>query len=264
MASLLLSLTRVGLRVLPTCTEYSQLGIRVDRRGVSNGRQLSTCRMIRGIREALDAARARPLPEGRALVVGPSLCIATPSGTVGHPYITTIDLPEPYTRVSQLVQSREDSVKFMRDKMCPKCLPEILKFMRFDPRRTKCAVCGRPAVTHSMIPQISGTNEPREPYFLIETVGAICDSAQCASTLHANLMRNTRKAGTGARERRARVCNACGKVEPVLAPGVPSALKKCGRCKMVEYCDAECQKRDWPSHKLKCVRPLKVSENLCM
>lgn len=30
------------------------------------------------------------------------------------------------------------------------------------------------------------------------------------------------------------------------------SLKKCGQCKKVLYCSQECQKKDWPAHKLVC------------
>ncbi|XP_065535489.1 N-lysine methyltransferase SMYD2 isoform X3 [Lathamus discolor] len=34
--------------------------------------------------------------------------------------------------------------------------------------------------------------------------------------------------------------------------GRKEGLSKCGRCKQAFYCDVECQKEDWPMHKLEC------------
>ena len=31
-------------------------------------------------------------------------------------------------------------------------------------------------------------------------------------------------------------------------------LKRCGKCQQVAYCSRECQRRDWPRHKIDCVR----------
>ena len=39
-------------------------------------------------------------------------------------------------------------------------------------------------------------------------------------------------------------CNTCGEKE--------KELLRCTRCKGVYYCAVECQKKDWPQHKLKC------------
>ena len=33
---------------------------------------------------------------------------------------------------------------------------------------------------------------------------------------------------------------------------VRQEMKRCGRCKKTIYCDAQCQRADWPSHKLVC------------
>ena len=38
-------------------------------------------------------------------------------------------------------------------------------------------------------------------------------------------------------------CRHCGK---------PDAQKKCGRCLVAPYCSVECQRADWPTHKLSC------------
>ena len=39
-----------------------------------------------------------------------------------------------------------------------------------------------------------------------------------------------------------RICNKCG----------DSCKSKCSRCKKVYYCNRDCQKLDWKSHKLEC------------
>ncbi|KAI0748202.1 hypothetical protein C8Q80DRAFT_724437 [Daedaleopsis nitida] len=31
-----------------------------------------------------------------------------------------------------------------------------------------------------------------------------------------------------------------------------TGLKKCGKCKLTRYCSVECQKQDWPRHKVTC------------
>ena len=38
-------------------------------------------------------------------------------------------------------------------------------------------------------------------------------------------------------------------------------LSKCGRCKQAFYCDVECQKEDWPLHKLECSSMVVLGEN---
>jgi hypothetical protein len=44
-------------------------------------------------------------------------------------------------------------------------------------------------------------------------------------------------------------CNQCGKKRP--------DLKQCSRCIKAWYCDRDCQKNHYPSHKLNCVAPKK-------
>lgn len=46
-------------------------------------------------------------------------------------------------------------------------------------------------------------------------------------------------------------CNNCKKKS--------DKIKKCSRCLLAWYCDAECQKNDWVNHKFKC----KISESGC-
>ena len=43
-------------------------------------------------------------------------------------------------------------------------------------------------------------------------------------------------------------CMGCKKI-------YETVLDRCSRCKMVHYCDVECQKKDWKSHKVKCKSP---------
>ena len=42
-------------------------------------------------------------------------------------------------------------------------------------------------------------------------------------------------------------CKNCGEKE--------KELLKCSRCKKVYYCGADCQRKNWPSHKLICSKP---------
>ena len=46
-------------------------------------------------------------------------------------------------------------------------------------------------------------------------------------------------------------CFVCGKLEPV---------KKCGKCRKVQYCSPECQKADWKMHKEICNKKTNISE----
>ena len=48
-------------------------------------------------------------------------------------------------------------------------------------------------------------------------------------------------------------CNNCGLTQPKAT----STLKTCTRCRMVKYCNAECQKADRPFHKNDC-HPLRA------
>ena len=38
----------------------------------------------------------------------------------------------------------------------------------------------------------------------------------------------------------------------LLCKTTPEKLKKCGRCRVAEYCSRECQTKDWPRHKNEC------------
>jgi ankyrin repeat protein len=51
-------------------------------------------------------------------------------------------------------------------------------------------------------------------------------------------------------DERFKICVVCYKY-------VKNEMKKCSRCKEVWYCSGECQKKDWGSHKSKCVVPKK-------
>ena len=42
-------------------------------------------------------------------------------------------------------------------------------------------------------------------------------------------------------------CSTCGEEKPD---------KKCSKCKQVQYCDRECQRLHWFSHKKVCARPV--------
>lgn len=44
---------------------------------------------------------------------------------------------------------------------------------------------------------------------------------------------------------------AAGKTGLCQVCGAPSS-QRCGRCKAASYCSHECQRRDWPSHKVAC------------
>ena len=57
--------------------------------------------------------------------------------------------------------------------------------------------------------------------------------------LHSNLVINSSETGVSS-------CDFCGMKS--------TTLKKCGACKKVQYCNQECQKKDWKKHKQVCIR----------
>ncbi|XP_064651817.1 uncharacterized protein LOC135502734 isoform X2 [Lineus longissimus] len=48
-------------------------------------------------------------------------------------------------------------------------------------------------------------------------------------------------------------CETCGIEE--------EKMKRCGKCRAVHYCSAECQKLDWPRHKASCKKSVTQSTN---
>nr|XP_029510054.1 N-lysine methyltransferase SMYD2-A-like [Oncorhynchus nerka] len=40
-------------------------------------------------------------------------------------------------------------------------------------------------------------------------------------------------------------------------------LSKCGKCKQAYYCEIDCQKGDWPMHKLECTAMCSYGDNWC-
>jgi hypothetical protein len=48
-------------------------------------------------------------------------------------------------------------------------------------------------------------------------------------------------------------CSCCFKM-------LVSGQKKCSKCKQVTYCSEECQRKDWPKHKLDCREQEKTDE----
>ena len=48
-----------------------------------------------------------------------------------------------------------------------------------------------------------------------------------------------------------KICAFCG------IPAAPNhELRACSRCRVVSYCNAECQKKGWKAHKPHCTRPV--------
>lgn len=54
----------------------------------------------------------------------------------------------------------------------------------------------------------------------------------------------------GPAESKEKCCQVCGKTGA--GPNGDKPLKKCSKCQQVFYCSVECQKKDWPTHKLVC------------
>ncbi len=44
-------------------------------------------------------------------------------------------------------------------------------------------------------------------------------------------------------------CSHCGKLPP---EGRSQPFQRCGRCKLAVYCQVDCQRANWPSHKKYC------------
>lgn len=54
-------------------------------------------------------------------------------------------------------------------------------------------------------------------------------------------------------------CSAC--YSPPVSDPVPGKLQRCSACKVIRYCSAACQKRDWPAHRDEC-KALKAIQQL--
>ena len=54
------------------------------------------------------------------------------------------------------------------------------------------------------------------------------------------------------------ICGSCYVCEKIPGEG---KLLKCNRCKLMRYCGAECQKKDWGRHKGVCKFVKKVEPN---
>ncbi|KAI0353882.1 hypothetical protein OH77DRAFT_1406255 [Trametes cingulata] len=48
------------------------------------------------------------------------------------------------------------------------------------------------------------------------------------------------------------LAGSCARCERDESAADQDALKRCSGCKLTRYCGAECQKRDWPRHKVAC------------
>jgi ribosomal protein L40E len=77
-----------------------------------------------------------------------------------------------------------------------------------------------------------------DAYYSAEGDGAVTDGevAQAATPRQA-MMKKTADAD---------VCAHCGGRNPA---------KSCGRCKLIKYCSAPCQRAHWPAHKYACLAP---------
>jgi hypothetical protein len=84
---------------------------------------------------------------------------------------------------------------------------------------------------------------------MVMPVVPICQSRDCLATVEHRLRKTKKKMIQTTGGQTVEGCSYCDKVSS------GKALPRCGKCRSVLYCNAECQLADWPSHKLKCGTP---------
>lgn len=121
-------------------------------------------------------------------------------------------------------------------------------------RTWTCGNCSKPAVDLVHTP-MSYLHMPEEP-LVLDMVYPICENgSECDRAARREVDSITSEMFDGkadeAEEHKGRFCLVCGKVEDK-EKGI--VMKKCGRCRVAEYCGAQCQNMDWTigKHKMMC------------
>ncbi|KAI9016615.1 hypothetical protein DFJ74DRAFT_677811 [Hyaloraphidium curvatum] len=112
-----------------------------------------------------------------------------------------------------------------------------------------CAICGADQGSFGLSTRLEWFHDMQVPggrffqgVYMRATV--VCRNLDCCHT--AKRLTRLPKPTLGKRKD-SYLCAHCGRVS-----GDKAALKKCSGCGLVEYCDRDCQRADWPEHKKIC------------
>jgi hypothetical protein len=143
--------------------------------------------------------------------------------------------------------NRYQSDPIFQRKLGTHAINSFLNTLQNNQGMMKCVNCKKPSTVKTKNVK-SGFSIPMALQLHVTECYFICDSPVCRAK--AAKAREGKASNTGAR-----MCGACRKFEP---PGALS-LMKCARCKVVFYCDADCQKKHWKEHRPMCKAASKTS-----
>uniref|UniRef100_A0A7S4CE35 MYND-type domain-containing protein n=1 Tax=Eutreptiella gymnastica TaxID=73025 RepID=A0A7S4CE35_9EUGL len=160
------------------------------------------------------------------------------------PFVRVVDLPPQYKDLAALNRNQEDSIYFLRH-LSQAMHGQMLAAVSPVP----CSACSKQAMQLQITPQCFGN--ANQNFILVDPVIPLCSSKQCcdASVQLAQAISGDARA-MGFQQHPGQ-CNRCS------AQSGPSKgpLMLCGQCQNVWYCSVDCQRADWPNHKMFC-RPV--------
>ena len=155
-----------------------------------------------------------------------------------------IPYPLPSSIIGPQAHLQPNAANDFQEAVEPILAKHKLDCLRASPKQ--CIECNSPTTQAFQVPNSSlhhsKDTDGKEPTVQV-LVLPLCDKPSCAEAAAAKMQVFQQRALAGQQRAERGVCEVCEKME---------GTKRCGGCKTVSYCGAECQKKDWKRHKRAC------------